>query len=145
MQVKEQNKEYNCGPFSVNFILGLFGIETNTDDLENRMNCTEQNGVSHAAIRTVLHDYGVPYSEHYHATISELCFYCPAIINYQYFDDGEWDGHYSVVVGKGEDYFIIYNPATGGIEKLNFLLLEDTWYSEKYGKGWLIHPKKTAI
>jgi ABC-type bacteriocin/lantibiotic exporter with double-glycine peptidase domain len=145
MQVKGQDKEYNCGPFAINFILGLFGMETNTNDLEKMMNCSEQNGVSHVAIRNALSNFGLSYSEHYDATISELCFYLPAIINYQYFYEGEWDGHYSVAIGKGEDYFIIYNPATGEIEKLSFGLLDDTWYSEKYGQRWLIHPKKSAL
>lgn len=138
MDVKKQTKDYNCAVFSVQFLLGLYGIGSNIADLEIIMGASEEDGTSHEGIKKALLHHNLKWVSWYESHISSLQEFLPAIINYQYCDDDGCDGHYSVVLGQGHGFFIIYNPATGEIERLVCEGLEKNWYSERYGKGWFL-------
>lgn len=138
----KQTKNWNCGVYSLHFILTLYDIEANIEELERIMGTTELDGTSHTGIKKGLSHFNFKWVSWYDSHISSLQEFLPAIINYQYCDEDGCGGHYSVVLGQGNGFFTIYNPATGGIEKLNCELLEKNWYSERYGKGWFIQPSK---
>ena len=142
MKVLEQNKVYNCAVFCVQFVLGLHGIESDWEDLEKIMQCTEKDGTSPEGIMKGLAHFNFKWVSWKDAHISTLQEFLPAIINYQYCDEDGCDGHYCVVLGQGHGFFTIYNPATGEIEKLEIEYLEKNWYSNRYGKGWFIEPVK---
>jgi ABC-type bacteriocin/lantibiotic exporter with double-glycine peptidase domain len=145
MQVKEQDKEYNCGPYAVQFLLGLLGVSASIEELEKSMNLSVEEGISHDSIKKEFQSRRIPFTCSYNSNIPQLGYNLPAIINYQYLYEGELDGHYAVVLGKADDCFIIYNPATGGIEALGFAWLLSNWYSNLYGKGWYLHPTKSML
>lgn len=138
----KQSKDYNCGVFCLQFILGLHGVHVLPEALEVIMGTTEEAGTSHEGIKKGLSHFNFKWVSWYNSHVSSLQEFLPAIINYQYLDEDGLDGHYSVVLGQGNGFFIIYNPATGEIETLNCEVLEKNWYSERYGKGWFIQPSK---
>lgn len=142
MKPLEQTKDYNCGVFSLHFLLGLHGIAVDPEELEKIMGTTEVDGTSHDGFRKGLSHFGFKWISWYGAHVSTLQEFLPAIINYQYCDEDGCDGHYAVVLGQGHGFFVIYNPATGEIEKLDTEYLEKNWYSERYGKEWFIQPVK---
>jgi ABC-type bacteriocin/lantibiotic exporter with double-glycine peptidase domain len=142
MKALEQSKDYNCGVFSLHFLLGLHGISVDQEELEKIMGTTEEDGTNHKGIMKGLSHFGMKWVSWYDSHISTLQEFLPAIINYQYCDEDGCDGHYAVVLGQGHGFFTIYNPATGEIEKLDVEYLEKNWYSERYGKGWFIQPIK---
>jgi|SRR5882762_8770518 len=139
---QKQNKEYNCGVYALRFLLGLYSVHVTPEELEIIMGTTEQDGTSHDGIRKGLSHFNFKWVSWYDSHISSLQEFLPAIINYQYEDEEGKEGHYSVVLGQGNGFFTIYNPATGEIETLDCELLEKNWYSERYGKGWFIQPSK---
>lgn len=138
MKVLEQTKEYNCAVFSLNFLLGLYGVKTDTEELEKIIGTTEENGTSHEDIKKGIRYFNLKYISYDDSHVSTLEEFLPAIINYQYCDADGYDGHYSVVLGKGHGFFTVYNPAIGEIEIINEKKLQENWYSERYGKGWFI-------
>ncbi len=142
MKPLEQSQNYNCGVFCVHFILGLYDIFIDLEELEAIMGANEQDGTSHEGIKKGLRHFNLKWVEWSDSHISSLQEFLPAIINYQYCDEDGCDGHYSVVLGQGHGFFIIFNPATGEIETLDCEELQKNWYSERYGKGWFIQPVK---
>lgn len=142
MKPLKQETDWGCGPSCVHFLLGLYGINSDLKELEKIMHCTEEDGTSHRGIENGFKHYNFKWVEWSDAHVSTLPEFIPAIINYQYEDEDGKDGHYSVVLGEGRGFFIIYNPATGEIERLDEKYLDKNWYSERYGKGWFLHPSK---
>lgn len=138
----KQNEDYNCAVYCLHFILGLHGIHVLPETLEPIMGTTEKDGTSHEGIMKGLSHFNLKWVSWKDSHVSSLQEFLPAIINYQYCDGDGCDGHYSVVLGQGHGFFVIYNPATGEIEKLDTDYLEKNWYSERYGKGWFIQPVK---
>lgn len=138
----KQDKDYNCATYSLHFLLGLYGIESSLKELEEIIGTTEQDGTSHEGIKNGLSHFNFKWVSYDGSDISMLKDSLPAIINYQHLEDGKYDGHYCVVLGTGNNFFIIYNPSTGEIESIEFDYLDKNWYSERYGKGWLIKPSK---
>lgn len=142
MTIKKQNKDYNCAAFSVHFILGLYGIDSDPDDLEKIMDTSEEGGTSHEGIKKGLAHHNLKWVSWYNSHITTLQEFLPAIVNYQSCVEGECEGHYSVVLGQGHGFLIIYNPESGEIETIDCDEFEKNWYSERYGKGWFIQPVK---
>jgi ABC-type bacteriocin/lantibiotic exporter with double-glycine peptidase domain len=142
MEVLEQSNDWNCGVYCVHFLLGLHGVKVDPEILEAIMATTPADGTSHKNIMMGLSHFGFKWVSWYDSHVSTLQEFLPAIINYQYCDEDGCDGHYAVVLGQGHGFFVIYNPATGEIEKLDSGYLEKNWYSERYGKGWFLQPVK---
>lgn len=142
MKILIQNKNYNCGVFCVHFFLGLYGISIDPKELERIMETTEEDGTSHEGIKKAFRHFNFKWVEQYESRISSLQEFLPAIVNYQYCDEDGCDGHYCVILGQGDGFFVIYNPATGEIETLNCEEFKESWHSERYGKGWFIQPIK---
>lgn len=138
MKVLEQDKEYNCGVFAVNFILGINGIQSDTETLEQVMGTTENDGTSHEGIKKAVRYFNLKAVENYDSDIYMLMDFLPAIVNYQFCDTDGCDGHYGVILGKSRLSFIIYNPGIGEIETIKFNDFEKIWYSERYGKRWFL-------
>lgn len=145
MKPLQQDKEYNCGVYALHFLLGLYDISVNPEDLERIIGTTEENGTSHDNIMKGLAHFNLKWVSWKDAHISTLQEFLPAIINYQYCDEDGCDGHYCVVLGQGHGFFAIYNPATGEIETLDSSYLEKNWYSERYGNGWFVQPVKNKL
>lgn len=141
---EQQRNDYECGVYCVHFLLGLYGVHAMLPEaLADVMGTTQEDGTSHEGIKKGLKRYGFRWVEWSDCHISYLQECLPAIINYQYLDEGVFDGHYCVVLSYVyRGFFIIYNPATGEIETLDEKYLEKNWYSDRYGKGWLIQPIK---
>lgn len=142
MKPLKQETDWGCGPSCVHFLLGLYGINSDLKELEKIMHCTEEDGTSHRGIENGFKHYNFKWVEWSGAHISSLQEFLPAIINYQYEDEDGKDGHYCVVLGQGHGFFVIYNPATGEIERLEEKYLSENWYSKRYGKEWFICPSK---
>jgi ABC-type bacteriocin/lantibiotic exporter with double-glycine peptidase domain len=142
MEVLEQRSGYECGVYCVHFLLGLYGVKSDIDELSKIMHCTEEAGTDHRGIENGFKHYNFKWVEWSGAHVSSLQEFLPAIINYQYEDEDGKDGHYCVVLGQGHGFFVIYNPATGEIETLEEKYLSENWYSERYGKQWFIQPVK---
>lgn len=142
MALKKQTSDYNCAVFAVHFILGLYGIGSDPEELEKIMGTTEESGTSPEGIKKGLKHYNFKWVTFDNSHISTLQEFLPAIINYQLCDEEGCDGHYSVVLGQGDGFVIIYNPYSGEIESLDCQELEKKWYSKRYGKGWFIQPVK---
>jgi ABC-type bacteriocin/lantibiotic exporter with double-glycine peptidase domain len=142
MRPLEQSAEYNCGVYSLHFLLGLYGTTVHPNELEKIMGTTEENGTDHKGIMKGLSHFNFKWVSWYDAHVSTLQEFLPAIINYQYCDKDGCDGHYAVVLGQGHGFWIIYNPATGEIETLSEEYLSKNWYSARYGNGWFIQPVK---
>jgi ABC-type bacteriocin/lantibiotic exporter with double-glycine peptidase domain len=145
MMPEAQRNGYECGVYCVHFIVGLYGIEPMLPEaLADIMGTTEEDGTSHEGIKKGLKHYKFKWVEWSDSHVSILQEFLPAIINYQYEDEDGKDGHYSVVLGQGHGFFIIYNPVNGEIETLDCEYLDKNWYSERYGKGWFIQPVKNG-
>lgn len=145
MKPLEQSSDYNCGVYALQFVLGLHGTVVLPEALETIVGTTEQGGTDHNGVKKGLSHFNFKWVSWYGAHVSTLHEFLPAIINYQYEDEDGRDGHYCVVLGQGHGFFVIYNPATGEIEKLDEKYLSENWYSERYGRGWFIQPVKNEL
>lgn len=134
MKVLKQSSDFNCGAYALHFLLGLYGVECGVEEVEKRLCTTEKNGTSHEDIKRVLKHFNFNYTSFENSNLVTLKTFLPAIINYQY----DEDGHYSVILGKGNGFFVLYNPYNGEVEKINDTELEKTWYSDRYGAGFLL-------
>lgn len=143
MKPEEQRNGYECGPYCVHFLLGLLGEKPMLPEaLAEVMGTTTDDGTDHEGIKKGFKHYNFKWVEWSGSHTSSLPEFLPAIINYQYEDKDGKDGHYCVVLGASDGFFIIYNPATGEIETLSEKYLSENWYSDRYGKQWFIHPTK---
>lgn len=144
MKCITQDKEYNCGPTALRFLLGLYDIDATVEQLEELTGCTEADGTSHDGIKKALLHFGLKWVSWDGAHVSTLEEFLPAIVNYQYCDNDGCDGHYSVILGHGHNLFVLYNPFNGEIETIPDDELQKKWYSQRYGKEWfiqIINPK----
>lgn len=136
MKYAKQTKEYNCGPTACSYYLERFhSIHCDIEELEHIGKCTDEEGTSHAGMFNILFQKGLkPFSVHV-GSIKELTpSMIPCIVNYQY--DG--DGHYGVLIGFEYNQFLIWNPATGKVDREIKRSFSQRWYSKRYGKRWLI-------
>ena len=138
MKLLKQFNDYSCGLFAIYFLLNINGCKVFYDDLLDYLQPSSEEGTSHVNIEKLISFVGKKFISQDNSNLKTLKENLPAIINYQYCDNEEWDGHYSVIIGIVKKSFIIYNPATGEIELLSFEELEKTWFSERYGKGWFL-------
>lgn len=133
--LKPQDKDYNCGVFSVNFLLSLYGHKTDCEQLEKIMRSTEKDGTDHNGIIRGLIRFELNVIQKYNCTVSDIPDNVPSIINYQ----SGGDGHYSVIIGRQNKKLIIYDPEFGCIRLI--ALTKKNWFSKRFGKGWLCYIK----
>jgi len=95
--------------------------------------CREDDGTSYLSLTNYLNSYMLNsiYTSDY-SELSDMKF--PCIVNYQY----EGDGHYGVALGFDGSLILLYNPATGETEKMNKYEFYNSWYSNRYGKRFLL-------
>ena len=132
-----QTEDYNCGVFALEYLLRLKGINLTPEVIEVGCKTDKENGTSHDNIMEFLEKSYIPFGFSYDCTISYLFNHEPCLVNYQY----ENDGHYGIVVGHDDKNLKLYNPATGKMETMNFHTFEENWYSDRYGKRWLLFLK----
>lgn len=134
MKILKQDKNYNCGAYALHFLLDFYGIHKTIEEIEYNLGTDNENGTSHVAIEKTINSFGLQYTSFNNGEIQDVKWFLPAIINYQW--DG--DGHYSIVLGTKDSCFIIYNPGTGEIERLEHDYLKKNWTSKRYGDGWYL-------
>jgi predicted double-glycine peptidase len=128
----KQDKEYNCAVYCVYFVLQLLGIQKGLQTLEMGLGSTETDGTSHEQIVRYFSYFDIHCFESYNTDIEHTTL--PAIVNYQYDDDG----HYGVILSIFKSNIIMYNPAIGKIEVVDKQWFKDNFYSNRYGKGWAL-------
>lgn len=137
MVLERQDKEYNCAVYAVKFLMALHGqYAFGSDFLEQELGTTEENGTSHEAIYNWFNGDVI---SGYEGNIDTVTL--PAIINYQFCDGEDCEGHYSVLLCVTEKKVTLYNPAYGQIEIIDKMVFVDNWYSKRYGNRWYLALK----
>lgn len=122
--------------FALQFLLLCHGkAVTDLEALEAELGTEEEAGTSHEALLNFLKEEEVHYT--YEASLEQLSGHLPAMVNYQYGDDG----HYGVVLSITKDAVLLYNPYPGELELLNKAEFYESWYSKRYGNRWFLSLK----
>lgn len=136
MKLRKQSKDYNCGVYALHFLLRLHKLKLGSHKkLEALLGTHREEGTSHDAITAALER--VPHAVWYDATLEDLSANLPALVNYQF----QNDGHYGVVVSITASTLILYNPWGGALEVLDKAEFFKYWYSKRYGRRWFLSLK----
>jgi GNAT superfamily N-acetyltransferase len=128
-QFLTQDKDYNCGPMALAYLLERMGTSTLVYKLEEALDTDEEYGTSPESIEDYLRDKKIPYEKTgTHLTPN-------SIIDITVGEPGDEDGHWIVLIEpQGSDWFKVYDPETGLVAMKNDLLL-NKWHSPRYGKN----------
>lgn len=145
--IKAQHNGYTCGVYSIRFLLLLFwkGERYSIKYIMKNCGLSKKEGLSpdnvvlflnnvnfysHNFRRIAPKKRGKPYEVIFRkdSNIEELSINLPAMVNYLY--DGE--GHWSVIISKISDCFLIYNPWIGDLQMYSCDSFESVWRSKRY-------------
>lgn len=139
-----QFEEHTCGPASIRIIVEtLNGHDTLPSEKEITELCrtNSKTGTDPDMMVEVLSDLNIRHFLLEHATLDtiescirrfELC-----LVDYQAYDDGTGDGHYSVIFGFDETHFLVADPAKKksahtkewGFRRIRKDLFEKRWHA----------------
>lgn len=145
--VKAQHNGYTCGVYSLRFLLFLFWgrHRYSIRQIMTNIIISKKEGLSPENVVLFLNNAnfykrplrrmpskkrGNPYDIIFKkdSTIEELSDNLPAMVNYLY--DGS--GHWSVIISKIGNYFLIYNPWIGDLQMFSCHSFEAVWRSKRY-------------
>jgi ABC-type bacteriocin/lantibiotic exporter with double-glycine peptidase domain len=138
MILLQQDKEYNCAVYALEFLLRFNGILYDIKVLEKELGTNEKDGTSHKQIIDWLKNKVTSINYGYNGFIKDLHFKLPCLVNYQLCDEDDCDGHYGVLLTISDKSVIVYNPYNGELDKMYRDDFVRKWYSERYGKRWFL-------
>jgi GNAT superfamily N-acetyltransferase len=128
-QFLTQDKDYNCGPMALAYLLERRGRRFLVYDLEAHMDTDEEYGTSPESMEDFLRAHKIPYEK------TGFYFRPNSIIDITVGDPGEEDGHWIVIIEpQGSDWYEVYDPETG-LGAMKSEVLFDKWHSPRYGKN----------
>lgn len=136
-----QDKEYTCGPASLQMVFHYFGKNLTQDEIEIVSETSPTEGtlthkMAEAASHVGLHAY-----EKENGTIDELITFIdreiPVILNFM--DVPQDSGHFATLVGYADTDLIFHDPWNGPDYLLPRDSFQDIWRSKwEPRKGWLL-------
>lgn len=125
-----QNREYTCGPASLQMVFSFFGKYKKQDNLTRKLRTTKKDGTYHSGlIREARKENFFCYINN-KSTIHEIRHYInlglPAIINYN--EPFSNTGHYAVVVGYDKNRIILNDPWNGKNYKISEHEFVSRWH-----------------
>lgn len=133
----KQTKDYNCGVFSLMYLLNENCIYVHDSEiLEKELKTTNESGTHPLEIINYFKKNKIKYKIKENSNIFCLAVNLPAIVLYEYMKDS----HYSVVKKMDEKYVYIFNVWTAKIQKLKIKEFEKKWFTKKYikTKKWFL-------
>jgi predicted double-glycine peptidase len=139
-----QDAEYTCGPASIRIILETLNgrdklpSETEVEKLclTNSKTGTDPDRMV-AALEQLDVEHFVPENATLHTIEQSIRHFQLCLVDYQAYDDGSKDGHYSVIFGFDETYFFVADPAKEksvpkekwGFRRIRKDLFERRWHA----------------
>jgi Peptidase C39 family len=121
----KQTNDYNCAVYAVAFFLNINGITPRIAEIERKLKPSPETGTAPDKIVKYLRTKSLDVDLFHDLKVM------PAIVNYQY----DEDGHYSVMIwcDKGKEV-CLFNPYTAWFERIKYYDFKAIWYSERYGR-----------
>jgi GNAT superfamily N-acetyltransferase len=128
-QFLTQDKDYNCGPVALAYLLERMGTSALVYDLEDLLVTEEEYGTDPKSIEYYLRDKKIPYER------TGMYLRPNSIIDITVGEPGDEDGHWIVLIEpQGSNWYKVYDPETGLGAVMNEVLM-NKWHSPRYGKN----------
>lgn len=122
-----QNKDYTCGPASLQMVFSFFGKYEEQGKLAKMMHTTSENGTCHSQLIDAAREEGFYCYVNNNSTIDEVKHFVseglPVVVHYK--EPSDEEGHYAVISGYGKEFITFNDPWNGK----NFRISEDNFIS----------------
>lgn len=135
---RRQQRDYWCGPASVQMLLAANGHQVSQVTLASHMYTNVRAGTSRRHLVRGLRTFGLAVGMTRAGTLARLAQHLPVIVNYQA-SDGE--DHYAVILRVTSSHVVMHDPWYGPNYKLTRAAFCQRWKNPKLRKkytGWFV-------
>ena len=137
-----QDKEYTCGPTSLQMVLAYYGVHYSEEQLVEKLKTNNEVGTWRSRMYEVAVKLGFYCYENEGSNIANIHYLLdlkiPPIV--RFLEEGENEDHYGVVVGASDSVLKIHDPWNGPLQEYSLENFLSRWTLNMYeeSKQWLM-------